>query len=159
MLQPVEMHRLPVAMSKLYDADFYTWAMDQADAARRRSANEMDWDNLAEELETLGRSEKRELYSRYVILLHHLLKWRYQPKRRSRSWEVSIRNARDDLDRHMRDNPGLKPFEPEEFSSAYRKARRNAAFEMKIDENDIPETSPFLIEQVRNEDFWPDAKP
>ncbi len=48
-------------MSKTYEADFYTWAISQADAARRRSANEVDWDNVAEELESLARSEFREL--------------------------------------------------------------------------------------------------
>jgi hypothetical protein len=81
-------------MTKLYEADFYTWAMTQADAARRRSANELDWENVAEELETLGRSEARELYSRYIILITHLLKWMHQPARRSKGWLGAIGEQR-----------------------------------------------------------------
>ncbi len=61
-------------MTKTYEADFYSWALEQADALKRRSANELDWENLAEELATLGRSEANQLHSRFVVLLMHLLK-------------------------------------------------------------------------------------
>ena len=97
-----------MAMSDLYDEDFYTWTLRQADAARRRSANELDWDRVAEELEALSRSEARELFSRYVVLLQHLLKWIAQPDARSRSWQNTIANQRDAIARHLTQNPGLK---------------------------------------------------
>ena len=80
-------------MSDLYDKDTYTWALQQADALRRRSANEVDWENVAEEIESVGKTEARELENRYIVLLTHLLKWLYQPGMRSRSWEASIRVA------------------------------------------------------------------
>ena len=77
-------------MSKGFDADYYTWTREQADALKRRSANELDWDKLAEELYCLGVSEEKELGSRYVVLLAHLLKWIHQPDRRSRSWRNTL---------------------------------------------------------------------
>ncbi len=73
-------------MSSTYEHDTYSWALAQAEALRRRSGNELDWDNLAEEIESLGKSQASELRSRYIVLLMHLLKWAFQPERRSRSF-------------------------------------------------------------------------
>lgn len=143
-------------MSKTYDDDFYTWTMTQADAARRRSANEFDWDNVAEELETLGRAEARELHSRYVVLLTHLLKWAYQPGRRGRSWSNTIAIQRRLIMRHMRQNPGLKANEREEFIDAYGVARLKASNETKLDPETFPETPPFTMEQAMDNDWLPD---
>ncbi len=143
-------------MSKTYEADFYTWAMTQADAARRRSANEVDWDNVAEELEILGRGEARELKSRYVVLLTHLLKWVYQAERRGRSWANTIANQRDEIADHLAHNPGLAPREAEEFSKAYHLARRDASSETELDLDTFPETPPFTLEQAKDGAWLPD---
>lgn len=142
-------------MSKTYDADFYTWAMSQADAVRRRSANEVDWDNVAEELESLGRGEARELSSRYVVLLTHLLKWAYQPRRRSKSWLATIAIQRRVLAKHLKGNPGLKPREAEEFDEAYAIARLEAVKETKLDLGTFPETPPFTLEQAKDDKWLP----
>ena len=143
------------AMSKTYEADFYSWTRAQAEALRRRSANELDWDNLAEELETLGRSEARELYSRYVVLLTHLLKWIRQPDRRGRSWENTIAIQRRELARHLRLNPGLVSVEAGEFADAYDRARREASSETDLDLAEFPETPPFTLEQAKDEAWLP----
>lgn len=143
-------------MSKTYEADFFSWAMGQADAARRRSANEIDWENVAEELESLGKREKAELHSRFIILIQHLLKWRFQPEHRSRSWKVSIENTRRALAKYLRENPGLRQFLDEEFLDAYAPARASAALEMNVDETALPETCPFTPAEAMAADFWPD---
>lgn len=143
-------------MSDLYDTDTYTWAQQQADALRRRSANEIDWDNVAEEIESVGKSEARELESRYTVLLTHLLKWLYQPAGRSRSWEATIRAQRAAIDKHLGTNPGLKPKRDELFGAAYRIARLTASGETDLPFDAFPETNPFTLSQAMDEAFWPE---
>jgi hypothetical protein len=147
-----------MALEDLYDADFYTWSLRQADAARRRSANELDWDNLAEELDALSRSEVRELFSRYVVLLQHLLKWMVQPDGRGRSWRNSIANQRDAIVRHLEQNPGLKAKEAEEFAAAYVAARREASTETDLDLEAFPEAPPFTMDEAKDGSFWPEGE-
>ena len=139
-----------------YDLDFHAWAHEQADAVRRRSANEIDWDNLAEELRSLGNQVEWELFNRYRALLMHLLKWAYQPKGRGRSWRATISEQRRQIARLLRKNPSLKAVEAEEFNDAYTDGRKGA-----IDETDLPglifpEASPFTLEQAKAADFWPE---
>ena len=143
-------------MAKTYEADFYSWALDQADALKRRSPNELDWENLAEELATLGRSEANQLHSRFVVLLLHLLKWRYQPTLRGASWKNSIDNQRFAVARLLRRNPGLKSLEAEEFADAYVMARRDAANETGLAIETFPEQPPFTPDEARDEAWWPD---
>jgi hypothetical protein len=143
-------------MSTAYDDDYYTWAMAQADALKRRSANEIDWDLLSQELDALGQSEERELNSRYRVLLTHLLKWIVQPERRSRSWEYTIKTQRRDVNRHITRNPGLKRVEAEEFSDAFMSARGAAANETGVDIDQFPESPPFTIDQAKDEAWWPE---
>lgn len=143
-------------MTDLYERDTYSWAMQQADALRRRSANEVDWDNVAEEIESVGKSEARELESRYIVLLTHLLKWLYQPAGRSRSWEASIRVQRASLARVMETNPGLKPRRDELFGAAYRIARLEASGETELPLEAFPETNPFTLAEAMDEGSWPE---
>ena len=143
-------------MSDLYDRDAYSWAMQQADALRRRSANEIDWDNVAEEIESVGKSQSSELYSRYVVLLTHLLKWRFQSDRRSRSWEASIRVQRVDIGRLVEFNPGLQAKRDEIFDAAFRTARLAAIGETDLPAQAFPETNPFTLAEAMDENFWPE---
>jgi hypothetical protein len=140
-----------------YAADFYTWAKVQADAARRRSANEMDWENVAEELEGLAGQQAWELYNRLVVLLLHLSKWRHQPERRGPSWEATVRVQRRDIARLMRRAPGLQSVLDDEFVEAYGTARLKAADEMMRSAASLPEAPPFTVEQALDPEFWPDA--
>jgi Domain of unknown function DUF29 len=143
-------------MTDLYDKDTYTWAMQQADALRRRSANEVDWDNVAEEVESLGKSQISELRSRYAVLLLHLLKWLFQPEKRSRSWETTIRVQRRAIAEHLDENPGLKSRRDEILGRAYFEARLSASGETDLALETFPETNPFTLADAMDENFWPE---
>ncbi len=143
-------------MTTLYDADFYSWAKRQAELLRRRSGNEIDWDHLAQEMDALGASEQRELYSRFVILLTHLLKWSAQPDRRSRSWRNTITTQRKEIARHLRRNPGLRAVEAVEFADAFDTARREASSETDLEVDVFPAEPPFTLDQAKDEAFLPE---
>ena len=143
-------------MNKIaYEADFYGWANEQAALLRDGRLNEADIENIAEEIESMGRSEKRELVSRLAVLLTHLLKWRYQPGGRGSSWRASIVLQRRALERHLSDNPSLKPRLPQALADAYRDAVVIAGDETKLGETGFPQDSPWSFEDVQNADFWP----
>lgn len=144
-------------MTDLYAADYWAWTQKQADALRRRSGNELDWDLLAQELDALGATEERELRSRYGVLMAHLLKWAYQADRRSRSWTNTIADQRDKIADHFERNPGLKSLDAEIFSRAYRDARRQASTETDLDLEVFPLSPPFTSEQVRSEHWLPET--
>lgn len=135
-------------MSDLYERDFHAWTQEQADALRRRSLNEIDWDNLKEEVESLGRSEWRELVSRLEVIQTHLLKWRYQPELQGRSWLVSIVSQRGEVEEHLNDNPSLRSRTEEALLKGYRGARRLAALEMNRLEADLPPSPPWTFEEA-----------
>jgi hypothetical protein len=137
-----------------YDDDLYQWTIDQADALRRRAINELDFDNLAEEIESVGRSERREIRSRLEILLIHLLKWRYQPEKQSASWRASISEARRRIEDVLADNPSLRSFPAEALANAYRLAILNEAIR-RLELMHLPEACPWAIEDVLRDDFWP----
>jgi Domain of unknown function DUF29 len=146
-------------MDARYSTDFYAWALDQATLARSRSSNAFDWDNVALELEALGKAESRELRSRFVVLLAHLLKWLIQPERQSRSWANTIAIQRDEIELHLKDNPSLKSSLQESYSSAYRLARRVASTETDLDLEAFPETSPFDLSQAMEAGWLPPPNP
>ena len=116
-------------MGRLHHQDFYGWTQDQADALRRRSLNELDWDNLLAEIEDLGRSERRELRSRLALVIHHLLKWRFQPLKRTRSWALTLAEQRAQVHDILEDNPSLKPELDEIAEKAFRTGLNAAADE------------------------------
>src|SRR3954468_16852380 len=112
-----------------YMQDFYSWLSDQARNVREGRWEAIDRDNLAEEIESLGREQFNKLESALRVLLVHFLKWDHQPERRSRSWALFIREQRLMLDDVLTDNPGLKPRIPEAIARGYRLARVQAARE------------------------------
>lgn len=148
-------------MGLLHDIDFYSWTQEQATLLRRVSElrlnelPELDWLLLAEEIEDLGKSVERELYSRYQALLLHLLKWRHQPVRRSRSWELAITMQRREIERLVRKNPSLKPKREEELAEAYPGARDRASSETGLAHSIFPKQTPFTLAEVESFDFWP----
>jgi len=144
------------ADGSLYERDPYTWAMQQAVLLRERRFDELDIDNVAEEMETLGRSEAKELRSSYPLFLMHLLKWRHQPKRRPRSWAGTIVRERQSAQLGLQENPGLKSLQAELFAEAYRPARKEAEAETGLPLTAFPETSPYPLEQALDEAFWPE---
>ncbi|MCB8876354.1 DUF29 domain-containing protein [Acidisoma silvae] len=142
-------------MSETYDHDFYAWANEQAALLRAGRLNEADIANIAEEIESMGRSEKRELINRLILLLQHLLKWQYQPDRRGKSWRVTIMNNRRQLVRHLKDNPSLKSMLPEALTEAYGDAILEAVGEANLDESTFPPACPWSFAQIMDPDFWP----
>jgi len=139
-------------MSDLYDRDFYAWTAEQAALLRAGSMSGADIAHIAEEIESMGRSEKRELVSRLTILLQHLLKWRFQPDRRSTSWRLSMANTRDQLAEHLADNPSLTAKLPGALASAYRYARRYAAIETGFPVTTFPIDCPWTFDQAMRDD-------
>ncbi len=135
-------------MSDLYERDFYAWSNEQATLLRAGNLAAADIAHIAEEIESMGRSEKRELVSRLTVLLLHLLKWRYQTERRSRSWELSIDNSRFALIKHLADNPSLKASLTEALETAYYTARRDAAIETGMPLETFPADCPWTFEQA-----------
>ena len=114
-----------------YDKDFYSWTQEQAELLKHGRFLELDIDNLIEEVESMGRSEKRELESRLTTLLLHLLKWKYQEVRRGRSWQLSIDEQRIQFEKTLNENPGLKPALDQIIKDAYKLAVIKAAREQK----------------------------
>jgi hypothetical protein len=140
----------------LYESDFYTGCMREAQLLREGRLAELDLPNLAEEIASLGNEQEHALGSSLRILLVHLLKWRYQAKRRTRSWAGTIVRERGNYDDRLLKNPGLKSIQGELLARAYRRARREAAAETGLPLAALPESCPFTLAQVLDDDFWPE---
>jgi len=139
----------------LYDQDFYAWTQEQAGLLRAGKLSAADLEHIAEEIESMGKTEKRELVSRLTVLLLHLLKWQFQPVRQGTSWRLSIATNRDALTDHLDDNPSLRSVIEASIDTAYRRARRDAALETGLSENTFPTVCPWSFSQMMAEDFWP----
>lgn len=139
-----------------YDTDFYTWTQEQVALLQQGRWMEADLEHLIEELEAMGASERRELINRLAILLTHLLKWEYQPERRGRSWEATIKIQRLDARTLLRQNPSLKALLSEYFEQAYYKARLAAMGETNLPMETFPTECPWNLEQIMSDDFCPE---
>jgi hypothetical protein len=146
----------PPATGALYDEDAYGWAMDQGRKLRAGRLSELDLLNLAEEIESMGRSEKRELTNRLTVLLTHLLKWAAQPSRHGRSWTATIWEQRIQAASVLRDNPSLRPMLAEILDDAYRLGRIRAYGETKLPDEAFPDNCPWTWDQVMDRDFLPE---
>ena len=139
-----------------YENDFYSWTQEQAELLKHGRFSELDIANLIEEVESMGRGEKRELESRLTILLLHLLKWKYQDVRRGRSWQLSIDEQRIQFEKTLNENPGLKPALDQIIKYAYKLAVIKAARETKISKSIFPESCPWNLAQFIEDGFYPD---
>lgn len=145
-----------MAASRLYDQDFYAWANEQAALLRAGKLSEADIEHIAEEVESLGKTEKRELVSRLRVLMLHLLKWKFQPSLRGRSWEASIKVQRLDLLEHLQDNPSLRPVIATILEKAFKGAVLEAIAETGFSDKTFPQKCPWTFEEMMAEDFWPE---
>ncbi len=143
-------------VQSLYEQDFYAWTIQNARLLRHGNLGEIDVEHIAEELESLGRSERRALVNRLAVLLAHLLKWRAQPGLRSNSWKYTIKEQRRKIEALLQDSPSLKHQLPEKFPEAYADAVLLAARETGMEEDDFPATSPYSMEQTLDWDFLPE---
>lgn len=140
-----------------YETDFYLWTQQQAELLRQGQFNRVDLDleNIAEEIESMGRREKHSIRSYLQNVLLHLLKWQYQPQRRGTSWRSSIYNGRDQIEELLEENPSLRAQLGVIVEKSYPNARRLAANETGLPLSTFPDVCPFTVEQITG-DWWPD---
>jgi len=138
-----------------YEEDFVAWLEDQARRARRGNAAELDLENIAEELEGMARSDRREIRNRLIALLVHLLKYSAQPKRRSSGWLATIGEQRSRIATVIDDSPSLKSFPGSILEHCYVDARSRAALETGLPETNLPESCPFGVDEVLDPRWLP----
>jgi hypothetical protein len=147
--------------SRVYDHDYYAWAREQASALRERQIELLDFEHLAEEVDALADRDRRELRSRLMRILVHLLKWQFQASRRSRSWENTLDLQRTEIDGLLKSSPSLRRELPALITDAYAYAQRVAGREMRLDRDEwlrrFPVECPWSVEQILNVEFYPPA--
>jgi hypothetical protein len=139
----------------LYKSDYDTWLTEQIRALEQGKLEVLDIPHLIEELEGLNKSNKREMRSYLIVLLAHLLKWQYQPNRRSGSWKASIANSRKGIEQVIKDQSSLKNYWSEILEQAYTDAKEWAADETKINIKLFPSECPYTVEQLRDKKWLP----
>lgn len=138
-----------------YETDFYLWTQQQADLLRQGALSALDVEHLIEEIDDIGRSQKNALQSYLFNVIMHLLKWRYQPQRRGASWQQSIDNGRNSIERLLENNSSLVRQLPTLVGVEYPRSHRQASRETGLPLTTFPEECPFTVEQITG-DYWPD---
>ncbi|MFS8866628.1 DUF29 domain-containing protein [Synechococcus sp. OH30] len=143
---------------QLYERDFYAWTQEQATLLRAGRLEQLDTGHLAEEIEALGRQERRELVNRLGILLGHLLKWQFQPQLRGKSWQATIIEQRQDIQELIAESPSLKAYLTEAMEKAYRKGLLLVVRETPLSLQDLPDRCPcpYTFEQAMDPNFYPE---
>lgn len=139
----------------LYEQDFYAWANQQATLLRAGQLSAADIEHIAEEIESMGRSEQQQLESRLTVLLLHLLKWLFQPNLRGNSWRLTIKEQRARIARHIRKNPSLQAVLDETIADAYSDATLEAERETGLPDTTFPTICPWSFDQIMDAAFWP----
>jgi hypothetical protein len=140
---------------QLYERDFYAWTQEQAALLRSGQLERLDRVHLAEEIEALGRQERRELVNRLGILLGHLLKWQFQPHLRGKSWRATLSEQRRQIQRLLKESPSLKPELVAALAEAYQDGILLVVKETPLSEDDLPPDCPYTLEQVMDPSFYP----
>ena len=143
----------PTQNLSLYEQDFYLWIETTVNQLKNRQLAAVDLENLIEEVEAMGRSEKQALESNLVVVLLHLLKYQYQPDQRSNSWLSSIYEYRRRLNKALKNSFSLKPYYIEVFEECYQDARQEAALETDLALETFPLVCPFTLEATLDRDF------
>jgi len=150
--------------TQLYDTDFYSWTQDQAAKLRKLQAErvnlDLDLENLAEEIESVGKSDRRELHSRLARIVEHLLKLGestlWEPRR---GWQNSVRAERNSLTSLFKQSPSLRSAAAEELEDAYEHAARRLQHQLiELTMDPLPVTCPYEIDQVLDADWWPEPR-
>jgi hypothetical protein len=142
--------------ASLYEKDYYLWLKQTIQLLQDSRLLDLDRQNLIEELENIVKSQKKALKSNLTVILWHLLKYKYQPDKRTNSWKLTLFEHRDRLSEDFADSSSLKPFFIEVFSECYSKARQKAAIETELSIEIFPIKCPFTPEEVIDTDFLPD---
>lgn len=139
-------------LTELYEKDFILWSEKTAQLLRERAFNEVDWEHLIDEVEGLARSDRRALRSQMTRVLMHMLKWHYQSEKRSKSWQNSIFDGRQEIKYLIEDSPSLKPLLEKTMVDCYRSAVTKACEETGMKRDSFPEFCPFSLQQVLGSD-------
>lgn len=139
-----------------YNQDFYAWALHNAELIRQGNLLEVDLENIAEEIESMGKSDKRKLINRLALLIAHLLKWQFQPGRRGNSWKYTIKEQRIKIKDLLEDSPSLKHELESKLSHAYEQAVVIAVKQTSLEESTFPKQCLYSLEQCFDDDFFPE---
>ena len=150
-----EIAKMAAKIQQEYNQDFYAWILHNVALLRAGKLSDIDSEHVAEELEGMGKSEKRELMNRVALLMSHLLKWEFQPHKRSRSWEATIHHQRLKLNKLLQESPSLKHELSEKISEAYADAIFLAMSETNLPKEDFPDSVPYPFEQLLEDGFFP----
>ncbi|MEN9519196.1 MAG: hypothetical protein RLZZ381_1784 [Cyanobacteriota bacterium] len=142
-------------MQSLYENDFYGWVQTTIKQLQKRDLTNLDWDNLIEEIESLGKQERRELVNRLIVLLMHLLKWEFQPEKRSRSWLATIKIQRIEIAKHLKSNPSLKPYLNNAIIDAYEVGILEAVKETGLSSQTFPPSCLYSWSEIISDRFLP----
>ena len=143
-----------VNLTQLYDRDIALWSAQMGELLRQGKFDQLDLIHLIDEVEDLGRRERDRLVSSMRLILHHLLKWHYQPEKRSRSWVKTIQRERLNIEIYLEDAPSLvRLLDQEGLTRAYRAARKDAAIETDLTLDTFPQVCPYALAQLLDEQF------
>jgi hypothetical protein len=137
----------------LYESDFYNWTVEQVKRLRLGKLDDLDLENLAEEIESLGNQKRSELENRLGVLLGHLLKWDLQPNLRGKSWRSTIREQRREIKKLIKKNPSLKSYLDEAIADGYESALDLVVRETPLDYKDLPKDCSYSITQIFDDNF------
>jgi hypothetical protein len=143
-------------LAVLYDSDFFEWTQHSAELIRQGRLNEADLEHIAEEIEDMGKRDRREVRSRLIVLIAHLLKWQLQPERRTPSWRGTIIEQRQQLDLVFQDSPSLVDLAEHELPLIYTRAARRALAETGLASDRLPPECPYSETEILDSRFLPD---
>ena len=141
--------------ANLHDQDFHAWTIQQANLLKAGKLHEIDLDNLIEEIESMGSSERNQLQNRLKVLIGHLLKWQFQPAYRSRSWNATIEEQRLSVIGLIEDNPSLKSILDERIAKAYPQGVLLAVKQTNLDKKTLPPSCPYSTKELFDVGFYP----
>jgi hypothetical protein len=148
----------PLISPNLYEQDYSLWLKKTSELLRSGNFQDLDIEHLIEEIEDMGGSQKDALENNLIVVLAHLLKWKYQPSHRCGSWRGSIKEHRRRLNKALSKHPGLKPYFREIFAECYPPAKEWASEETGLSRETFPEQCPFTPEETLSSDYPPERE-
>jgi hypothetical protein len=142
-------------IAELYETDFAEWTRRNAELLRSGRVSEADLAHIAEEIEDMGKRERRSLYHHFIRLIEHLLKWQYQPERRGSSWQRTIVVQRREIRDLLNENPSFRPALDGIVSQAYRAAVDSASVIIRRPREEFPSECPYRLDQLLGDEFLP----
>ncbi|MEH1932022.1 DUF29 domain-containing protein [Nostoc sp.] len=149
------MSSLKTHSQMLYEADYLQWIETTVEKLQSQDYANVDWEKLIEEIADMGKSERRSLKSNLIVILVHLLKWQFQPEKRSGSWEGSIIEHRRRVIEALDDSPSLKSYLEIVFAQCYAQAVKQAKAETGLSVESFPVVCPYQLPEVTNDEFLP----